>query len=270
MFSHARKGHVEPLGKGCNPSVRTPELLQNAASGGVRERAEGGVETNGILNHTVQYMPATSAAQVGRPVGATTRGPYVTRMMKTSLDVAAVIAMRDMRRHGSGSRDAHVPFSGHCAARARGARPPAGERRSGALDGRGPRRAGRLERRVRNGERQCETPPRWPAPSSRPPPSASRCSPIWCCASPIAASSTSTGRCSTCSRSPARPGPACPKHHGPNGSLTRHRAPELGRRHASSPVRPGHGLRVLRRKLPLSPEGARAGHRTTPRRARGA
>jgi len=34
---------VEPLGKGCDRSVRTPELLQNAASGGVRERAERGI-----------------------------------------------------------------------------------------------------------------------------------------------------------------------------------------------------------------------------------
>ena len=56
MFPHARKGHVEPLGKGCDRSVRTPELLQNAASGGVRERAERGIEVGlTILNHTVQY-----------------------------------------------------------------------------------------------------------------------------------------------------------------------------------------------------------------------
>src|SRR5262245_51434525 len=55
MFLHARKGHVEPLGKGCDRSVRTPELLQNAASGGVRERAERGIEVGlAILNHTVQ------------------------------------------------------------------------------------------------------------------------------------------------------------------------------------------------------------------------
>jgi hypothetical protein len=56
MFLHARKGHVEPLGKGCDRSVRTPELLQNAASGGVRERAERGIEVGlAILSHTVQY-----------------------------------------------------------------------------------------------------------------------------------------------------------------------------------------------------------------------
>ena len=47
---------MEPLGKGCDRSVRTPELLQNAASGGVRERAERGIEVGlARLNHTVQY-----------------------------------------------------------------------------------------------------------------------------------------------------------------------------------------------------------------------
>src|ERR1700730_17198117 len=56
MFLHARQGHVEPLGKGCDRSVRTPELLQNAASGGVRERAERGIEVGlTILSHMVQY-----------------------------------------------------------------------------------------------------------------------------------------------------------------------------------------------------------------------
>jgi hypothetical protein len=56
MFLHAREGHVEPLGKGCDRSVRTPELLQNAASGGVRQRAERGIEVGlAILNHSVQY-----------------------------------------------------------------------------------------------------------------------------------------------------------------------------------------------------------------------
>ena len=47
---------MEPLGKGCDRSVRTPELLQNAAAGGVRERAERGIEVGlAILNHLVQY-----------------------------------------------------------------------------------------------------------------------------------------------------------------------------------------------------------------------
>src|SRR5580693_8056457 len=56
MFLHARKGHVEPFGKGCDRSVRTPKLLQNAAAGGVRERAERGIEVGlAILSHMVQY-----------------------------------------------------------------------------------------------------------------------------------------------------------------------------------------------------------------------
>ncbi len=48
---------MEPLGKGGDRSVRTPELLQNAASGGVRERAERGIEVGlAKLNHMVQYI----------------------------------------------------------------------------------------------------------------------------------------------------------------------------------------------------------------------
>src|SRR5213593_1634391 len=56
MLLHARQGHVELLGKVRDRSVCTPELLQNAASGGVRERAERGIEARlAILNHMVQY-----------------------------------------------------------------------------------------------------------------------------------------------------------------------------------------------------------------------
>src|ERR1700722_18874615 len=40
MLLHAGEGHVELIGKVRDRSVRTPELLQNAASGGVRERGE--------------------------------------------------------------------------------------------------------------------------------------------------------------------------------------------------------------------------------------
>ncbi len=66
MFLHAREGHVEPLGKGRDRSVRTPELLQNAASGGIRERAERGIEVVlGILNHMVQYITWRDGMQWG-------------------------------------------------------------------------------------------------------------------------------------------------------------------------------------------------------------
>src|SRR6185369_16793466 len=57
VLLHAREGHVELLGKVRDRSVCTPKLLQNAASGGVRERGERGIEASlGILNHMVQYM----------------------------------------------------------------------------------------------------------------------------------------------------------------------------------------------------------------------
>src|SRR6185436_1872258 len=57
VLLHARQGHVELLGKVRDRGVCTPELLQNAASGGVRERGERSIEAaSGILNHVVQYM----------------------------------------------------------------------------------------------------------------------------------------------------------------------------------------------------------------------
>src|SRR5580700_9306492 len=54
MLLHAREGHVKLLGQVRDRSVRTPELFQNAASGGVRERGERGIEGSCILNHAVQ------------------------------------------------------------------------------------------------------------------------------------------------------------------------------------------------------------------------
>ena len=66
MLLHAREGHVELLGKVRDRSVCTSELLQNAASGGVRERGERGIETGpGILNHMVQYVTHGLAACKG-------------------------------------------------------------------------------------------------------------------------------------------------------------------------------------------------------------
>src|ERR1700733_12232521 len=66
MLLHAGKGHAELLGEVCDRSARTAELLQNAASGGVRERGERGVEAGpcSILNHLVQY-----AARIGGMYG---------------------------------------------------------------------------------------------------------------------------------------------------------------------------------------------------------
>src|SRR4051794_21024091 len=56
VLLHPREGHVELVGEIGDRSVRTPELLQNPAPRGVRERGERGIEAGlRILNHTVQY-----------------------------------------------------------------------------------------------------------------------------------------------------------------------------------------------------------------------
>src|SRR5215813_9871999 len=56
VLLHAREGHVELLGKVRDRSVGASELLQNAASGGIRERGERVIEAGSrILNHVVQY-----------------------------------------------------------------------------------------------------------------------------------------------------------------------------------------------------------------------
>src|SRR6266508_263813 len=56
VFPHAGQGHVERLGQVRDRCVGTAELLQNAASGGIRARGERGIEWSPrILNHTVQY-----------------------------------------------------------------------------------------------------------------------------------------------------------------------------------------------------------------------
>src|SRR6266536_2779454 len=67
VLLHAREGHVELLGKVCDRSVCTPELLQNAASSGVRERGERVIEAGpDILNHVVQYITHGLAPCKGR------------------------------------------------------------------------------------------------------------------------------------------------------------------------------------------------------------
>ena len=69
MLLHAREGHVELLGKLRDRSIRTSELLQNAAPSGVRERGERGIEAGcDILNHMVQCLNRGLAACKGRPV----------------------------------------------------------------------------------------------------------------------------------------------------------------------------------------------------------
>src|SRR5262245_32269351 len=64
VLLHAREGHVELLGQIRDRSVGTSELLQNAASGGVRERGERAIEAGlRILNHVVQYTTHGAALQ---------------------------------------------------------------------------------------------------------------------------------------------------------------------------------------------------------------
>src|SRR4030095_3453825 len=68
VLLHAREGHVEPLGKVRDRSVGTSELLQNAASGGIRDRGERGIEAGShILNHSVQYVTHGRAVCKGTP-----------------------------------------------------------------------------------------------------------------------------------------------------------------------------------------------------------
>src|SRR6188768_1731313 len=50
VLLHARQGHVELVGKVRDRRVRTPELLQNTASGSVRERGKRGIKA--CLQHT--------------------------------------------------------------------------------------------------------------------------------------------------------------------------------------------------------------------------
>ena len=56
MLLHPSERHVELVGKLRDRSVGTSELLQDAASGGIRERGERVIEAGlRILNHRVQY-----------------------------------------------------------------------------------------------------------------------------------------------------------------------------------------------------------------------
>src|SRR5262245_29971954 len=68
VLLHPREGHTELLGKVRNRGICTSELLQNAASGGVRERGERGIEAGfDIPNHMVQYIAHRFAGARGGP-----------------------------------------------------------------------------------------------------------------------------------------------------------------------------------------------------------
>src|SRR3990167_4621700 len=64
MFLHARKGHVEFLGKLGDRGVLAAEPLQNTAPRGVGEGGERSVESGGlIMNHMVQYSEENRSMQ---------------------------------------------------------------------------------------------------------------------------------------------------------------------------------------------------------------
>src|SRR5207247_2094766 len=74
VLLHAREGHVELPGKVGYRGVCTPELLEDAASGGVRERGERGIEARPrILNHVVQYIARIGGLQGKSPLAASGR-----------------------------------------------------------------------------------------------------------------------------------------------------------------------------------------------------
>src|SRR5262245_1109314 len=110
MLLHAREGHVELLGKVRDRRVCPPELLQNAASRGVRERGERGIEAGlNILNHMVQYLPhgivgmqGEVERKGGRVISARAKNLYSPRN-------ASVGSMRRPRR--AGPSDARTPTS---------------------------------------------------------------------------------------------------------------------------------------------------------------
>src|SRR4029077_8504466 len=74
VLLNALERHFKLLGKVRDRSVGTSELLQNAASGGIRERGERVIEAGlRILNHTVQYTTQGAAIQGGASPGCARR-----------------------------------------------------------------------------------------------------------------------------------------------------------------------------------------------------
>src|SRR5262245_12577303 len=64
VLLHAGQRHVEPVGEVRDRGVGTPELLEHAAPGDVRQRGECVVEAGlRILNHMVQYATVSRGVQ---------------------------------------------------------------------------------------------------------------------------------------------------------------------------------------------------------------
>src|SRR5688572_9193608 len=88
MFLHAREGHVEPLGKRRDRSVRTPELLQNTAPGGVRECSERDIEVGlDPLNHMVQCTRWSDGMQWDAGAPAALSAVHLTHDQRRSGEV---------------------------------------------------------------------------------------------------------------------------------------------------------------------------------------
>src|SRR6266508_253428 len=95
VLLHAREGHVELLGKVRDRSVRTSQLLQNAASGGIRERGERGIEAGShILNQQVQYSTHGGGMQGEPNRGLRFRRPSSPRARFSSRDNRRAAAVR--------------------------------------------------------------------------------------------------------------------------------------------------------------------------------
>src|SRR5271163_3762042 len=77
MLLHAREGHVELLGKARDRSVSPPELLQNAASGGVRERGERGIEAGPAEMRLLADAPTQATARINASTRRSQRGRSV-------------------------------------------------------------------------------------------------------------------------------------------------------------------------------------------------
>src|SRR6202163_3376279 len=120
MLLHAREGHVELLGKVRDRSVCTPELLQNAASGGVRERGERSIEAgSGILNHVVQYVTHGLAACKARPSARCDAGRPHSQIGPQLLNFAAYEAFVRVRFPETAAQPARPISRSSCVSRSR-------------------------------------------------------------------------------------------------------------------------------------------------------
>src|SRR5262249_57957887 len=72
VLLHAREGHVELLGQVRDRRFPATQLLEDAATGDVRQRGERGIEVSiRILNHMVQYLTTGFRDMQGRAISST-------------------------------------------------------------------------------------------------------------------------------------------------------------------------------------------------------